>query len=109
MKKFLKIILLGVFCFNLIGCSSSSKPTNMSEASYNTAITILELTDNYLDGKTEKEEFEASLVSLLDKIVGSEIGDIRVKTRAEQIKFSLSADDSRVKKSKEKLAEALEK
>lgn len=43
-------IIFCLLCYLLTGCSFKREPTNLSSDCYKTAIEILEVTDDYLDG-----------------------------------------------------------
>ncbi|WP_455683628.1 hypothetical protein [Thomasclavelia sp.] len=109
MKKLLSVLLVFGLCLGLTGCGGSSKPDDMTDESYDTGIKILEITDKYLDGEIDKDEAANSIRSMMDDFSGDGIGDVKVEERSKQITSSLYISDSSVQKSRDNLAEALEK
>lgn len=108
MKKLFRIVFVLFISLSLVGCQDSA-PKDMSDASYGVGNDIIALADKYLDGNIEKDEFETTIAILIDKVSGNEVGDVKVRERAKQIKSSISISDDSVKESKDKLAEALGK
>lgn len=106
MKKIVNLLLVLVICMGLAGCGNT-KPNNMSDESYETGLDMLDATNDYLDDKIDKSEFESTMDRLRDNLRGDEVGDIDVRTTSQRITLSLYIDRQSVKKARDELAEAL--
>lgn len=108
MKKLFGVLLCCFMVFGLFGCGSS-KPDDMTDASYNTGVKVLEIADKFLDEKIDRDEARNSIAALMDDFSGDGIGDVKAKERSKQISSSLFISEESVKDSRDKLAEALGK